>query len=212
MDSENSNHVISERKTDNFNPTNNLSTNELIYIIFKVFDYFLDNLNDIDKLSVPHIFVSGEFDSNQTEFERKCNQLQIGVLSSFPSIGKACLPLLRAIIDDNLDGLFFGLTFMNKEEFEKNTHPAKVANILAELESQYGSSHPITQNPNVTLMGIRNDKVENIVVTKTVDQMDLYTLPRIVTLFYDLVLEEIDEEKHNNFDAKALMLAILKKV
>jgi len=216
MDSDNN--VGLEIKSDNFNPTNDvstfpeLSTNELIYIIFKVLDYFLDNLDDTDQLSVPHIFVSGEYDSNQTEFERKCNQLEIGVLSSFTIIGKTCLPLLRAIVDDNLDGLFYRLTCMNEEEFDKNTHPLEVADILAEFESQYGSSHPITQNPNVTLIGIRKKKVKNIMVTKSVDQMDLYTLPRIVALFYDLALDEIDDEEKNDFDVKALMLAVFKKV
>lgn len=205
---------MEEIKSDTANPTNqshisstdsenyiDLTNNEIIYIIFKVFDYFLHNLDeDEDNLGVPHIFVSGEYDSNQTDFERKCNQLEIGVLSSYEVVGKACLPLLRAIIDNNLDGLFYRLTCINEEEFDKNTHPLEVADILAEFESQYGSAHPITKNPQVTLMGIRDGVVKELVINKKVDEMDLYTLPRIIRLFYDLVMDEMDENEKDYID------------
>ena len=52
------------------------------------------------------IFIDGEFDSNQTDFERLSNEDQIGVTSNNTDVGYCLLLFLRMIIDKNFDYFF----------------------------------------------------------------------------------------------------------
>lgn len=162
-----------------------LSDNQLVQLLRQTLQHLKQVGPDWE---APQIFVSGEFDSNQTDFERKCNHLEIGVLSGSELVGKACLPILRAIIDDSLDNLLDRLSdpdLMDGAEITAQTTPAELAKVLSTFEWQYGSQHKIVQDAQVTLM---NAQVGEYSLKKRVDEIDLYTLPRI-TAEFELLLE-----------------------
>jgi hypothetical protein len=169
-----------------------LSDYQLVQVLRKT----LKDLKNVDPdWEAPQIFVSGEFDSNQTDFERQCNQLEIGVLSGSEIVGKACLPILRAIIDDNLDGLLDRMgdpERMDDQEITADTTFEEVAKILGTFEWQYGSQHKIIDDVQVTLM---NAEVGDYSVKKRVDKIDVYTLPRIIKCFEELVADVEFERK-----------------
>jgi hypothetical protein len=140
-----------------------------------------------EEAGVPQVFVSGEFDSNQTDFERKCNQLEIGVLAGSELVGKACLPLLRLIIDDGVENLWDKIV---EAGITLETPVHEVATKLATFEEQYGKVHEIeTGQLHDKLMGVRNGEAVMIPVLRNIDEMDLYTLKRIRAEF-----ERIEEE------------------
>lgn len=55
--------------------------------------------------SKPRLFIDGEFDSNQTKYERKSNHGKIGVVASSDLEAKVLLVYLRIIIDKNWEYL-----------------------------------------------------------------------------------------------------------
>lgn len=48
-----------------------------------------------------HTYVSGEFDSNQTEFEHRSTNGMLGVLAPTALIARNLLLIVRAVVDDN---------------------------------------------------------------------------------------------------------------
>ena len=62
--------------------------------IEKLETYFLQNRSGEDR-----VYFSGEFDSNQTEFEKLSNHLEIGVIAPTKIEGLVLLRLLRMIVD-----------------------------------------------------------------------------------------------------------------
>lgn len=63
------------------------------------------------------VYFSGEYDSNQTKFERASNDYEVGVIANNHHIGRILLRLLRIIIDDNID--LFDLPFEIRDEEEE---------------------------------------------------------------------------------------------
>src|SRR3954454_8875419 len=55
------------------------------------------------------LYFSGEFDSNQTEFEQMSNHLEIGVQANDKPVGLILLGFLRIIIDKHPNLIWFRL-------------------------------------------------------------------------------------------------------
>lgn len=184
---------------------------------------------------VPHLFTSGEYDSNQTKFELACNRLEIAVVSRSKKVGMVLLAILRGIIDDNFDGVMqmvdsrvsekrgidpftetegplFGVSgpvvkkFIRKDKLSNPPTISETIEALAELETGYLATCPINETMTVTLSGYEidqktgewGDKIVDTVITKTSDQIDLWTLPRIKQWIEDNVDAdpEPDQDEH----------------
>lgn len=78
------------------------------------------------------LFIDGEFDSNQTKYEKKSNYGEIGVIASSDVEAKVLLVYLRTIIDKNWDYL---VNMFDPEAVELNEK--RILSKIALSEFQY---------------------------------------------------------------------------
>jgi hypothetical protein len=119
-----------------------------------------------DRSGEMKVYFSGEFDSNQTEFEKKSNHLEIGVMASTKIEGLILLRLLRIIVDKNYRLLLEDISFDWKEidgkevlvdYINKKQRMIRIMKRLAKKEKQYITSFKTTDQFTVKLYG-RNGK------------------------------------------------------
>lgn len=65
----------------------------------QLIEQLTESISELSQQHNNYIYVDGEFDSNQTKFEKLSNQKKIGVCAKNDSQGYAMLRLLRIIID-----------------------------------------------------------------------------------------------------------------
>lgn len=126
------------------------------------------------------IYFSGEYDSNQTLFESLSNQLEIGVLAPNRKTGLVLLRFLRIIIDNYPKLLMEDVMERYNEEDECEVleygSKIKMAEIIKEIskkEKHYLSEFHLTDELKTNFVGGEN-------VTKRLDEIDVWTLPRIM--------------------------------
>lgn len=154
----------------------------------------LDHLNELPSEGPNKLFVDGEFDSNQTTFEKQSNNLEIGVLADSDTVGYSLLHVLRMIIDDN-----FELTECLREWFEEDYDTfvpivssnsvmeryfgkatiEQIINVLKDRETMYTTIFNQGDEIKVELQGYRNGKHYREVIKKTMAEIDIWDMERI---------------------------------
>ena len=105
-----------------------VSTEELVTFLLNYLEG-IESEWDHDK-----IFIDGEYDSNQTKFEKLSNYMKIGVVADSKEKGYLMLFLLRTIIDKrSLEGIWCWL----EDDSEEINILADVVERLAEAETAY---------------------------------------------------------------------------
>lgn len=122
------------------------------------------------------VYFSGEFDSHQTEFEEKSNHLEIGVLARSGIVGKACLRLVRYIIDNHGTVLFETDLNNTFRHFECNQPGIRrLIYYLAYTEEQYMHCYL----PNDTFRVTLYKRDSEYVVESTISKVDIWTIDRL---------------------------------
>jgi hypothetical protein len=140
-----------------------------------------------DDLPGYHVFISGEWDSNQSKFEKKSNHAKIGVLAKSKRVGYTLLHFLRMIIDDHPY-----LALINMEDYAtEHDHPMEngfssitedqILKVLENAETAYGSIHDGVIE--VTLTSPRGKEE----IKKKWDEIDLWTFARIEKALFELL-------------------------
>lgn len=114
------------------------------------------------------LFIDGEYDSNQTEFEAQSNLCRIGVSAKNTKVGHALLHLLRIHIDNNY---FLMEAFLDDKEQDSFT-VSELFEILAEKETEYTTVYE---------KGARVKDVNGRAVKRS--SIDVWTLDRISAAF-----------------------------
>jgi len=144
--------------------------NGMMYIIDKI----LDRLTELNQTGEDHIYFSGEFDSNQTEFEELSNKLKLGVVAKSDLVGRALLRLVRMIIDKHPNLLSYDIGSV-LEELETLTLTGLIE-YIAEEESNYGEKFGVNDTFTTTLYG----RGSEITIKKTLSGVnDVWTLERV---------------------------------
>jgi hypothetical protein len=142
------------------------------------------------------IFVDGEFDSNQTDFERQSNRCEIGVKARSKLEGYILLFFLRMIVDK-----YFALGIVwivDNDDDDLNINPNSISiddiiKVYKGLETQYTSIHDQNDSVRVELSGYSSTKgyyAEKIDVKP--DEMDIWDLGRIRKYVQDISHEELN--------------------
>ncbi len=134
------------------------------------------------------LYIGGEGDSNQSNFERLSNNLKIGVLAPSCKVGYTLLSLLRVIIDYNIDYLV-GTIHRHHEyccklpggqrDKRQNMSMRDLVDIMYNIEMD---------SSTVSEFGL-TDKIQRVrnstkVTETTIDQVDIWTISRFVEYVY----------------------------
>jgi hypothetical protein len=151
-------------------------------------NYLLTNRNKNDQNK---IYFSGEY-GNLTKFESSSNNLKIGVIASNEIEGLILLRLLRIIIDDVTHLFPNWESYYDDEEWDniyKNDNKIDLSDYIKRLsksESNFMTKFNLDEKICVNLIRYSRDppNTKGIVVeyevTKTLDEIDIWTLPRIM--------------------------------
>jgi len=139
--------------------------------LLAVIENYINNSIDFD---IPKIYFSGECDSNQSDFEHKSNERKICVLASNEVSGLIMLRLLRIIIDNRADMLLEDVLGCDYKPLGTTLTHEKIMKNLASCEKSYLDSYEL--NSEITTNFIRKE----CNFTKRLDQIDIWTLPRIM--------------------------------
>lgn len=145
-------------------------------LIANIFDQLEKTPSDWPKTK---IFIDGEFDSSQTDFESKSNHLEIGVIADSKRVGYILLFFLRIIIDKNYQLLEWEL---KDRKLSPKTKIETILKILEKRETNYTIICEFDQKIERDLFG-RDGK---FTVGKEIDQIDLWTLDKIKNELIDL--------------------------
>jgi hypothetical protein len=116
------------------------------------------------------IYFAGEYDPIQTDFERRSNLLEVGVLTKGgPKVGFAALHILRYIIDKNFPALF--ADDMEAAEDDKKA----ITKFMQDEESRYGSRFP--SGPGEA--GVLRARVDDQIIEKTLSDVEVWTLEKL---------------------------------
>ena len=128
------------------------------------------------------IFVGGEGDSNQTEFERKSNHCEIAVLANSKILGYALLFFLRMIIDEHFTLLLMIIFDEYEESFDiESIHISDIINNISNHETTYTNIFRKNEIPTTKLIGWENGKIVTKKYSKKYDGIDLWDFERIKT-------------------------------
>lgn len=138
------------------------------------------------------MFVDGESDSNQTEFERKSNNIEIGAKSHTNISGHILLFFMRMIIDDNPNILSYALLYYAEEQdvnsewnFNYRNGYLTIKDILEPIKQEertYTTITPISKEAKMTL--VRRDPEANFEIVEThickkAEEIDLWDINRV---------------------------------
>lgn len=143
-----------------------------------VFNFLMNHLKELSKKSTePYkVYFSGEFDSNQTVFEKLSNNLQIGVIANNETTGLILLHFLRMIIDQHPDLFFWNL--QDKIGYDITEYEMSIDEIVAlfaRFEEQYMSSFDLN---DIFVVKLRSWSKE-ITIEHTINDVNIWTLERI---------------------------------
>jgi hypothetical protein len=158
--------------------------------LLNLIEKYLKELPTTDK---PKIYFSGEYDSQQTEFESGSNKLKLGVLAYNETVALVLLRFLRIIIDDVTDFLTedsfctYVSIFDTKsnciteiEKIDKEIEIKEIIKRISEGEETYIQSFSLDQPIHTNFVQ------EEYNFTKRLDEIDIWTLPRIMKEMRDL--------------------------
>jgi len=126
------------------------------------------------------VYFSGEFDSNQTDFERMSNRLEIGVIARSKRVAIALLMLLRMSVDNYPSYVYFlADDFEGYKEFESIDPKSVPKKLLLDIvekctDDSYLSSFKLADEFVVELYGPSGKEI----VKKRLHEVDLWTITR----------------------------------
>ena len=121
------------------------------------------------------IFIDGEFDSSQTNFEKQSNHCEIGVIANSPRVGYSLLLFLRMITDKNMNLLIW--IFKNMPNIDVDME--SIMKVVEKYETRYTDIFSMDEDIKRTLSSHKGEI--NIKVTS--DDIDLWTLHRVKKAF-----------------------------
>lgn len=156
--------------------------------LLDVIEKYLKELPSDDN---PKLYFSGEYDSNQTKFEYGSNNLEFGVLANNKTVALALLRFLRIIIDNRPEFLLEDSFSQWVEEYDtkgdcmieelrsdKELEVLEIIRRLAKKEKSYMNSFSLDEQITTNFYG------DNF--TKRLDEIDIWTLSRIMKEMRDL--------------------------
>lgn len=166
---------------------------------FRMIHTILGHLEKLIKPGHIKIYVDGEFDSNQTDFERRSNNIEVAVMATSDIVGYCLLRIVRMIVDRNFELLEYVIDYDKiVDDFPEDSTRAelyrmifgdlpimKIIKKMAKCETLYTKSFNIGEPITVTLLGIDNGEVVDIPIEKTIDQIDIWTINRVRTYLND---------------------------
>ena len=143
----------------------NLKENKEIYRVLK-------KLIEQDVGEEKRIYFSGEYDSNQTEFECLSNNLHIGMIASCEKSARAGLRIVRYLVDNH-----HKLFEWDKEDADENN--IDIIDYMAAAESNYGQDFALDETFTVKLGCGDNTTI----IKKTLNRVKyVWTLEKIAQL------------------------------
>lgn len=146
-----------------------------------------------DEWAENRVFIDGEFDSNQSDFEEMSNKLQIGVRAKSTVKGYMTLLFLRLHIDrgywwplDLLDDHPKARPCFSSPEFYDRDVTLTLAEVLEHLkeqENQYTTIFAPSEPIQVEMWTRQNGKSITVTRTQTLDEIDIWTLSQLRTVF-----------------------------
>lgn len=162
-------------------------------LINAIENYLLATRNKTDENK---IYFSGEY-GNLTKFEEESNNLEIGVIASNEIEGLVLLRLLRIIIDDITHLLPGWESYYSEEEWDNIANNDSKIDLsdyikgLSREESEYMIKFNLNDKISSMLTRYNRDppntkgvRIE-YEITKTLDEIDIWTLPRIMKAIRD---------------------------
>lgn len=141
----------------------------------------------------PKLYFSGEYDSNQTKFEHGSNNLEFGVSTHNKTTALVLLRFLRIIIDNRPEFLLEDSVCSYVEEFdttencmnetlkiEKELEMTEIIKRLSKQEKSYMSCYSLHEPITTNFIKAEHN------FTKRLDEIDVWTLPRIMKEMRDL--------------------------
>lgn len=151
-----------------------LSRVKLTEIIEELSIYFDDLV-----ISEPYMYFSGEFDSNQSDFEKKSNNLEIGVICGNEDLAMVLMLLVRCISYGDYIDFFSG--YMSQYKNQDLTIEEIFTNLVNyERFNKISEKFPIQTSYERVLTRSEKGKIIEILVEKRIDEIDIWTLPRIL--------------------------------
>jgi len=150
------------------------------------------HLKELSSDDNPKLYFSGEYDSNQTKFERCSNNLQLGVLAYNKITALVLLRFLRIIIDNRPEFLLEDPFTSFVEEFDGNGLIVEVIQDIKQMEISE-IVEKISKQEEDYMQCFSLDKPITTNFTKTeynfvrrLDEIDIWTLPRIMKEMRDI--------------------------
>jgi hypothetical protein len=156
-------------------------------IFNQVRDYLKTLITQATEAKQPtRIYFSGEFDSNQTKFERMSNNLEIGVIANDEQVAMVLLRFVRIVVDNHEDLFVWDLGDF-KSYVEKPETIENIVAYLSERETTYSHSFELDQVPTVTLRGWDRTVggITKYIINKQIHEIDLWTFPRVMLAMED---------------------------
>lgn len=151
-------------------------------------NYILELFDNLDKIpndwEENKVFVDGEFDSNQSKFEKMSNQCQIGTLAKSEIVGKALLAFLRIIIDKHdvgsrINDVIFMVYDCSEEEIKIDYNIDTVIKFLADSEDDYTEFFDYDKPITAKLSECRDGIIYVKHINEKADDMNLWNISRI---------------------------------
>lgn len=121
------------------------------------------------------IYFSSEFDSNQSKFEEKSNNLKIGVICDNENLAYLLLFFVRCTFENFIDRFARTLSFYKNS----NLLIEEIFNILAKAENYRTEVYDITEEFTRTLSGYKDGKRHDILIKRNISDIDIWTYRRV---------------------------------
>ena len=175
------------------------------FALLDAIESYLINLS-ATKGDTLRLYFSGEFDSNQSKFEKGSNNLKFGVLACNKTVALVLLRFLRIIIDNRgellMEDSFCSLTseecdpkndnwvICYMKRIVKNGESMKMDKIIKRIAThEISYIHSFSLNEPISTSFVR----EEFNFEKRLDEIDIWTLPRVMAEMRDIEYEESPE-------------------
>ena len=168
---------------------NTITKPQYIELVSAIFDHLETIPADWNE---EKIFISGEFDSNQTEFERMSNALEIGVVANSKGVGHSMLVFLRMIIDRYPEYFFYIFEYDSEDDEVENLNSMTMDEIYSYLSKQetiytdiYDKKSEIGRK--LWQRGSWKEGSRKINISKDADEINLWDLARTKKVFIKML-------------------------
>jgi hypothetical protein len=121
------------------------------------------------------IYFSGEFDSNQTDFEKQSNHLEIGVIANDKTVGLVLLRFLRIIVDEYPFLIWNSLGFDDGVKKDTTIELKRLVHKMSNYEKTYMASFDLNEAFTVKLYGGHGD----VQIEKRLYEVKIWNLQKI---------------------------------